>query len=102
AAPAVRIEEVERQLGERLAHLDDLVAEAFTQRGSVRFVDDDRRRVLGQAPVRAGRIPIEIDIEIVDRQVWIDPPDAGDHGIGGHGWPSVLPREARRYPSAMA
>ena len=55
-----------------------------------------------KAPVRAGRIPIEIDLEIVDRQMRIDPPDASDHGVGGHGRPSVLPLGARGYPSGMA
>ena len=44
---------------------------------------------------------VEVALEIVHGQVRVYASDAGDHGIGGHGTPSVLRTRTRGYPSPM-
>lgn len=78
-----------------------MIADPLAQRRSVGSIQDDRRGVGREASIGSGRIAIEIDVEIVQRQVGIDSTDAGDHGVGGHGSRSVLRSEARGYPSTV-
>ncbi len=78
-----------------------MIADPLAQRRSVGSIQDDRRGVGREASIEPGRIAIEIDVEIVQRQVGIDSTDAGDHGVGGHGSRSVLRSEARGYPSTV-
>jgi dimethylargininase len=79
-----------------------VIVEALAEGRSVRPIEDHRRRLGRLAAVGPRCIPIEIDVEIVQRQVWIYPSDAGDHRVGGHGRPSVLPSRIDGYPSRMA
>ena len=100
-APALRIEQVERQLAERLAKPTQVIAEPLAKAGSVDSVLDDGRGVGRQAAIGASGVSIEVDIEVAQCQVRVGPPDTGDNGIGGHGSLSVLRSEAPGYPSAV-
>lgn len=78
-----------------------MIAEPLAKPRSVRAVLDDRRRVGRQASIGARGVTIEVDIEVAQRQLRVDPPDTGDHGIGGHGSLSVLRSGTRGYPSPV-
>jgi dimethylargininase len=78
-----------------------VVAEPLAELRTIDAVLDDGRRVGRQASIGPRGISIQVDIQVAKRQLRIDPPDAGDHGIGGHGSLSVLRSKTRGYPSRV-
>ena len=75
-----------------------MVAERVAEARSIQAVVDHRWYVNREPAIGPGLVSIEIDVEIAERELWVDPPDAGDHGIGGHGFLSVLRSATRDYP----
>ena len=78
-----------------------MIADPLAHCGPIGSVEDDRRGIGSEASIGSGRIVIEIDVEIAQRQLGVDSTDAGDHGVGGHGSRSVLRFGARGYPSTV-
>jgi dimethylargininase len=78
-----------------------VIADPLAHCGPIGPVEDDRGGIGSEASIGSGRIAIEIDLEIAQRQLGVHSTDAGDHGIGGHGSRSVLRFGARGYPSTV-